>query len=171
MINPETLAAVDRAMGPGTSTVIARPTVNIGTIRGGLKVNMIPEQCIFEIDVRLPIGLVADQVMAIIDSVIPHYPNATIELKKQEAASNPSSFSSIDHAMVKHLLQNAESVGGSRPAVIPSMGATDCKHYRYAGVPAYVYGCSPLNSKYRCLAYGLVCVNHEADVEPFSGHD
>jgi metal-dependent amidase/aminoacylase/carboxypeptidase family protein len=40
--NPETLAAIDRAMGPGTSTVIAKPTVNIGTIKGGTKVNMIP---------------------------------------------------------------------------------------------------------------------------------
>lgn len=149
MKNPETLAAVDQAMGPGTSTVIARPTVNIGTIKGGLKVNMIPEICIFEIDIRLPIGLVADQVMAVIDSVIPHYPEAIIELKKQEAASNPSSFSSIDHSMVEHLMQNVELVRGSRPAMIPSMGATDCKHYRYAGVPAYVYGCSPFSSKYR----------------------
>lgn len=148
MKNPETLAAVDRAMGPGTSTVIARPTVNIGTIKGGLKVNMIPEQCIFEIDIRLPIGLVTDQVMTVIHSVILHYPNATIKLRKQEAASNPSSYSSIDHDMVKHLTQNVELVGGSRPAIIPSMGATDCKHYRYAGVPAYVYGCSPFSSKY-----------------------
>jgi acetylornithine deacetylase/succinyl-diaminopimelate desuccinylase-like protein len=148
MRNPETLAAVDRAMGPGTSTVIGRPTVNVGTINGGLKVNMIPEECNFEVDIRLPIGLVADQVMAVINSLIPNYPDATIELRKQEAASNPSSFSSIDHAMIGHLMKNVELLGDSSPAIIPSMGATDCKHYRYAGVPAYVYGCSPVSSKF-----------------------
>ncbi|KAJ5247428.1 hypothetical protein N7468_002411 [Penicillium chermesinum] len=143
MKNPETLAAVDHAMGPGASMVIARPTVNIGTIKGGLKVNMIPELCTFEIDIRLPIGLVADQVLAVIESIKPHYPDAKIELKKQEAASNPNSFSSIEHPLLGYLIENAEKVGAARPALIPSMGATDCKHYRYAGVPAYVYGCSP----------------------------
>ncbi|KAJ5267859.1 hypothetical protein N7478_010667 [Penicillium angulare] len=158
MKNPETLAAVDRAMGPGTSTVVARPTVNIGTIKGGLKVNMIPENCKFELDIRLPIGLVADQVMTVIDSVIPNYPEATIELKKQEAASNPSSLSSIDHPMLEHLMRNVELVGGSRPAIIPSMGATDCKHYRYAGVPAYVYGCSP---------FSMATTNESASVDEF----
>lgn len=145
--NPETLAAVDRAMGPGTSTVISRPTVNIGTIKGGLKVNMIPELCNFEIDIRLPIGLVEDQVLRVIDSIIPHYPEAKIELEKHEAASNPNSFSSIDHPIVQHLIDNAEEDGGNRPALIPSMGATDCKHYRYAGIPGYVYGCSIEGSK------------------------
>lgn len=147
MKNPETLAAVDKAMGPGTSTVIARPTVNIGTIKGGLKVNMIPELCNFEIDIRLPIGLVAEQVLAVIDSIIPRYPDAKIKLTKQEAASNPNSFSSIDHPLLGHLIDNAEEIGNSRPALIPSMGATDCKHYRYAGIPAYVYGCSPVSSE------------------------
>jgi acetylornithine deacetylase/succinyl-diaminopimelate desuccinylase-like protein len=53
--DPETLAAVDRAMGPGTSTIIAKPTVNIGTIKGGTKVNMIPDICEFELDIRLPV--------------------------------------------------------------------------------------------------------------------
>ncbi|KAJ5753126.1 hypothetical protein N7520_010043 [Penicillium odoratum] len=156
--DPDTLKAVDKAMGPGTSTIIALPTVNIGTIAGGVKVNMIPESCIFELDIRLPVGLVADEVMGVIESMVPRYPDATIEFRRQEAASNPSSFSRIDHPIIKHLQENANAVGGFHPRLIPSMGATDAKHYRYAGIPAYVYGCSP---------YSMAAVNESASVDEF----
>jgi hypothetical protein len=37
-------------------------------------------------------------------------------------------------------------VGGSRPTIIPSIGAIDYKYYRYAGVLVYVYGYSPFSS-------------------------
>ncbi|KAJ5152388.1 hypothetical protein N7492_010683 [Penicillium capsulatum] len=133
MKNPETLVAVDEAMGPESSTVIAKPTVNIGTIQDGLEVNMIPEQCIFEIDIRLPIGLDANAVMAVIEPVIPNYPDARIELRKQEA----------------HLMENVALVCGSRPAIIPSMDATDCKYYRYAR--RYVFGGHRLQPAKDCL--------------------
>lgn len=148
MKDPDTLSAVDSAMGPGTSTIIALPTVNIGTIAGGVKVNMIPDSCVFELDIRLPVGLQADEIWFKIESLKSDYPDAVIELKIQEAASNPSSFSRIDHPIIEHLKENAGVAGGSHPRLIPSMGATDCKHYRYAGVPAYVYGCSPYSSEY-----------------------
>jgi len=32
---------------------------------------------------------------------------------------------------------------GVRPPAIISLGATDCRFWRAAGTPAYVYGCSP----------------------------
>ena len=72
-----------------------------------------------------------------------------------QATSNPFRCSTPNHHMVGLLADNAESsvvfdlVEGAdavRPLAIPSMGATDCKHYRYAGVPAFVY--SPLTSEY-----------------------
>ncbi|KAL4943067.1 hypothetical protein BDV06DRAFT_190781 [Aspergillus oleicola] len=151
LFDPAVLAEVDKAMGPGTSTIIAKPTVNVGTIRGGVKVNMIPNSCTFELDIRLPVGLVAETVLDVLESVAKRqeYDDATIEFSKQEAASNPASYSSIEHPIIELIQKNAEdpNVGGSRPIAIPSMGATDCKHYRYNGIPAFVYGCSPLTSE------------------------
>jgi acetylornithine deacetylase/succinyl-diaminopimelate desuccinylase-like protein len=158
--DPETLAAVDRAMGPGTSTIIAKPTVNIGTIKGGTKVNMIPDTCEFELDIRLPVGLTAEEVLSVLDSIGQRYADegASITPKKQEAASNPSSFSPLDHAMVECLKNAATRAGGPQPVATPSMGATDCKHYRYAGIPAYVYGCRPST---------MASVHESASVEEF----
>lgn len=148
MTDPEVLKAVDRAMGPGTSTVIGRPTVNVGTIRGGLKVNVIPDVCVFELDIRLPIGLAADDVLDVLHSVAGHFDEAAVEIEVQSAASNPSSFSTIDHPVIACIASNAQEIVPDCPAsLVPSMGATDCKHYRYAGIPAYVYGCSPYSSK------------------------
>ena len=37
-------------------------TLNIGTIRGGLKVNMIPSECVVEADIRFPVGLEKQRV-------------------------------------------------------------------------------------------------------------
>lgn len=147
MTDPKVLAVVDEAMGPNTSSIIARPTVNIGTIKGGVKVNMIPDHCSFELDIRLPVGLVASEVMTVLESAALKYPDAKMEFKKQEAASNPASFSPIDHPIIAIIKENAENAGALHAVAIPSMGATDCKHYRYADIPAYVYGYSPLSSK------------------------
>jgi succinyl-diaminopimelate desuccinylase len=146
---PEVKRAIDQAMGPGTTTIIARQTVNVGTINGGLKVNMIPETCTFELDFRMPVGMREDTVLELIDTITPQYEPASIVIKKQGAASNPFSYSVIDHPIVGHLKDNAESLrpDADAPVPIPSMGGSDCKHYRYAGIPAYIFGCSPATSE------------------------
>ncbi|KAM0810222.1 putative Peptidase M20 dimerization domain-containing protein [Seiridium cardinale] len=157
--DPKVLAAVDRAMGPGSSTIIARPTVNVGTIKGGIAVNVIPDTCEFTLDIRLPIGLKAEEVLELLESIISRYKEANIEIKKQEAASNPSSFSSISHPMISILTENAEKIVlDNAPTLVPSMGATDCKHYRYADIPAYAYGCSP---------FSMAAVNEFASIDEF----
>ncbi|EMT70839.1 Saccharopine dehydrogenase [NADP+, L-glutamate-forming] [Fusarium odoratissimum] len=129
---PEVKRAIDQAMGPGTITIIARPTVNVGTIKGGLKVNMIPETCMFELDIRMPVGIREDTVLELIDTIIPQYEPASSTIKKQAAASNPFNYSVIDHYIVSHLKDNAKSLrpGADAPVPIPSMGGSDCKHYR-----------------------------------------
>jgi succinyl-diaminopimelate desuccinylase len=137
----EVRGAVDEAMGKGAADIMLKATLNVGTIHGGLKVNMIPDKCVFETDIRLPIGLTAEQVMETIYRVLAGYPEATVEV--QEAASNPAASCSHEHPMVGILSRKAEAVTGKLPVAIPSLGATDCKFWRYKGVPAYVLGVSP----------------------------
>ncbi|KAI1057471.1 hypothetical protein LB505_008989 [Fusarium chuoi] len=163
---PEVKRAIDQAMGPGTTTIIARPTVNVGTIKGGLKVNMIPETCIVELDIRMPVGMREDAILDVIDTIIPQHEPASITIKKQAAASNPFNYSVIDHPIVGHLKDNAKSLlpDADAPIPIPSMGGSDCKHYRYAGIPAYIFGCSPATTK--AVAFGVASLeldNHVAE--------
>ena len=128
-------------MGAGAADSMLTPTVNIGTIRGGVKVNMIPSHCTFEVDIRLPIGLTKDSVLAKIEDILRDFPEASFEV--QHAATNPSTASPRDHELVQLIQSNAEHVRGKRPLAIASLGATDCKHFRRNGVPAYSFGPSP----------------------------
>lgn len=134
-------AAIDECMGKGAADIAMKCTLNIGTIHGGLKVNMIPGTCVFEADIRMPLGLKAEEVMEVIHKILESYPEARVEV--QQAASNPAAGCAHDHPMVDILARQAERVTGKRPVAIPSLGATDCKFYRYKGVPAYVFGVSP----------------------------
>lgn len=133
--------AVDSAMGDGAADIMLKASLNIGTIHGGLKVNMIPDKCIFEADIRLPLGMKRDEVLELIRQILERYPEASVEV--QEAASNPAAACAHDHPMVEILTRNAEKVTRKKPLAIPSLGATDCKFWRYKGVPAYVFGVSP----------------------------
>jgi len=137
----EVRETVDQIMGAGASNNILKPTVNIGTITGGTKVNTIPGDCRFEVDIRLPIGLVAATILNQINTILENFPEATYEV--QEAASNPPNSCAFDHALTRAIADNAEHILGRKPIAIPSLGATDAKHWRYKGVPAYSYGLSP----------------------------
>lgn len=102
---------------------------------------MIPDLCVVEVDIWLPIGLTADLVLGHIRQILESFPEA--ELAVQDAASNPASYCTIDHPLLKAIADNAEQVIWRKPPGIPSFGATDCKFWRYVGVPAYSFGVSP----------------------------
>lgn len=137
----EVRATIDDIMGPGAADIMLVPTLNIGVIRGGLKVNMIPEQCVFEADVRLPIGLKADTVLDHVRNILTSFPD--VELRVQEEASNAASFCDAAHPVAEVMADVAQSGTGQRPVAIPGLGATDCKFWRYINIPAFVYGVSP----------------------------
>jgi succinyl-diaminopimelate desuccinylase len=147
---------IDEVMGKGASSLSLKPTVNVGIIKGGVKVNMIPDLCVMEVDIRLPIGMTKEVVLAHINTLLLNFPQ--VKMKVQEAASNPSSFCAPDHPMLEALATNAELVTGKKPLGISSLGATDCKFWRYAGVPAYVFGLSPDT---------MAAINERVDVEEF----
>ncbi|KAK0262843.1 hypothetical protein LTS09_002818 [Friedmanniomyces endolithicus] len=134
-------AVANNIMGEGAAASMLKPTVNIGTISGGVKFNMIPSSCTFEVDIRLPLGLKAETILSAIDDLLSDIPEASYTV--QAAASNPAASSPIEHELVALIQRNAEMVGGITPLPIVSLGATDCKHFRYRGVPAYTYGSSP----------------------------
>jgi succinyl-diaminopimelate desuccinylase len=134
--------AADEIMGEGASKLFVYPTVNVGVWQGGLKVNMIPSSAEIQLDVRMPIGMVKKDVFDVIDDILKDFPEITVT--EQEAASNPSNMCDEDHPIVRCFAQEAERIVGIKPVSLPGLGGTDAKHWRYAGIPAYTYGLSPL---------------------------
>ena len=132
-------ATIDRAQGAGASQILQRITVNIGTMRAGMKVNMIPSECVIEADIRLPVGLDKDVALAAIDDIVRAYPQVIYE----EANYSPPSWCDPEHPMVGIIQDNARALRGIEPQAICSLGGTDARLWRYRNVPAYVYGPSP----------------------------
>ena len=136
----EAREAIERGLGQGATEVAQRVSVNLGVIRGGVKVNMLPSECDIEVDARLPIGIEATEIQAAVEAIVARYPGVTWEARP---LSRSAAWSDPGHEMVRHLQDNAEALLGVRPPAIVSLGATDCRFWRAAGVPAYVYGPSP----------------------------
>jgi succinyl-diaminopimelate desuccinylase len=130
---------IDRAQGNGASAVLPRITVNIGMMQAGVKVNMIPSQCVIEADIRLPVGVEKAQVLEVVDEIVGAYPQVTYE----EFNYSPPSWCDPEHEMVGIVQANAKALRGIEPQPICSLGGTDTRLWRYRNVPAYVYGPSP----------------------------
>ena len=61
-----------------------------------------------------------------------------------EAHSYPPSMADPDGEMLRIVQRNAEAATGQRPVPMSSLGGSDSRYWRWAGVPAYLYGPSPV---------------------------
>lgn len=138
---PEIREATDKSLGAGACDVVGKATVNIGVIRGGLKVNMLPDECVLEVEIRMPPGLQRSRVERELLSIVAKYPSTTCEIRDHH--SYDSSWCDPQHEMVSILQQSAEAVTGLRPQPIISLGGSDTRYWRHRGIPAYLYGPSP----------------------------
>lgn len=132
---------LDAALGAGATDVVQKVTVNIGTISGGVKTNVIAADCRAGVDLRAPVGLAAADLLKHFEAILAEHPNASYELFK---LSEPS-VCPPDHEMIRIIQRNAEAVRGIRPKPAISIGGTDCRYWRWQGIPAYVYGPVPYN--------------------------
>ena len=137
----DVLAGAERGLGAGAAVFLQKVTLNVGVMRGGVKVNMLPASCEIEADARLPVGVDRDDVRRAVEHIVARYP----EVSWEEGASQRvnATWSDPEHEMVGHLQDNVQALLGFRPPAIISLGGTDCRFWRAAGTPAYVYGCSP----------------------------
>jgi succinyl-diaminopimelate desuccinylase len=132
---------IDEALGKGAAEILHKVTVNIGVIDGGLKVNMVPGTCKLEVDIRLPVGLDKESVMAEVQKIVARHP----EVSCREINYTPPSWCDPNGEMVRYIQQNVRALKGFEPQPIASLGGTDARLWRYRDVPAYVYGPFPRN--------------------------
>jgi len=130
---------IDDAHGAGAAAIVQQVTVNIGTMRGGAKVNMVPSECVIEADIRFPVGLQKQAVMDQVDAILEAYPEVSVK----EMIFNPPSWCDPGHEMVGIIQRNVKRLRGFEPQPIVSLGGTDTRLWRYNDVPAFVYGPFP----------------------------
>jgi succinyl-diaminopimelate desuccinylase len=138
---PDVRKLADEIMWPGASHSMLFPTVNIGTVQGGTSINMVPSECTFTADIRIPIGVKTKAVREYIDDILQQFEGVSYSVREDH--SHGAAYSDPNHEMVALLQNNARAMQGEVPLALCSLGATDCKHFRAHGIPAYAYGPHP----------------------------
>ena len=139
--DPGIAAQVDEGCGVGHASFISKPTLNIGRMTGGLKMNVLPSECRIEADVRLPVGMTRNEMRPIIAEIVSRFPEASWE--ELSPPHDQPNWSDPDGEMMQILQDTVVDLGRRRPVPVITLGATDTRLWRYNGVPAYIYGASP----------------------------
>ena len=139
---PEVRAAIEASLGTGAADVMRRVSVNVGTMRGGTSINMLPAECVLDVDFRLPVGTARADVKREVTSILERFPEVRFE--ERDTGDIEANWSDPEHEMVGHLVRNAcARTGDVVPQPVVGLGGTDTRFWRARGVPAFVHGCSP----------------------------
>jgi succinyl-diaminopimelate desuccinylase len=131
--------AYEETLGKGAGEIMQKVTVTAGTVHAGVKVNMVPASCVFEADIRLPVGLEKADVLAAVDKIVARYPEASYE----EFGYHAPNWCDPGHPLAQRLIENVSAVKRNVPVRAVGLGATDMRLWRGAGVPAFIFGPSP----------------------------
>ena len=134
--------AMDGALGAGATDRVLRPDRNFGVIEGGEKANLVAEHARAELDVRMPVGASTDDARAWVEDAIADYPG---EIEVTTLLQQDPTWSDYEHPIFQHLQGAAGEVRGEEPKFSCSLGGSDCRFYRFEGVPCAVYGPTPYN--------------------------
>ena len=110
---PEVRKAIDQSLGAGAAGVLRRVSVNVGTIKGGVKINMLPPDCVLEVDFRLPVGITRAQVLEKVRAILARYPMVSCE--ELLPGGPEANVSDPTHEMMGHLIRNATEAQGWAP--------------------------------------------------------
>ncbi len=112
------------------------PTVNIGTIRGGDKVNIVADRCSVELDFRFLPGMTAKEVLGRLQEIVhKHSRNARIKI---DGIQKPF-FIAKAHPLVKALVEAWKKAHRS-PCLSGSEGATIISFFQAHGIDAVATG-------------------------------
>ena len=130
------------------------PTINIGKISGGDKVNMVADWCEFELDLRFLPGMFPQAIIQDIKKVIKHYAREfTIEIM---AVQMPAQIN-CRHPLVDYL-KKAILVHKLKPRITGSEGATVFTFFQNRKIPAVATGFSCSGCAHSSNEY--IKVNH-----------
>lgn len=115
-----------------------RPTLNVGTIRGGEKLNLQPAFCTVEVDLRVPYGMTAAPLLPEIASRAERFGGRYTPTH----AYDPS-ITDTGHPLVQAMAAAVREHVGLDARFTLGLGATDGRLWRAMGAPVAVYGSEP----------------------------
>ncbi|MDB5688119.1 MAG: putative vacuolar carboxypeptidase Cps1 [Rhizorhabdus sp.] len=136
----EAKAISEPLSGAGEAEVLASVTVNIGIVRGGTSPNLVPPIAEAAVDIRLPVGVSADAVLAALTQGL-DLPGISWRVLR---CFSPN-YTEPAHDVIRTCVAAATEIMGVAPAVNMRVGGSDSRWFRMAGLPTIVYGPTPHN--------------------------
>lgn len=118
--------------------VLERITVNIGTIHGGTKSNVIPESCKVQVDCRLPFGVTRDEVTSFLRKELDEL-GIRYEIHPFGFRSH-ANYTSADDPVCKAIVDNISHVTGKEAYGVMQWASSDARHFRDHHIPVLQYG-------------------------------
>ena len=134
-------ATTDELLGAGATDVLSSVNVNLGTIRGGTKINLTADFCEAAVDIRLPPGVPGASALREVGRVVRSHRGATYEVLRR---SEPN-YSPPEHELFATMSRNVTEVCGAAPGLTIGAPATDSRVFRRAGMPVAIFGPRPWN--------------------------
>lgn len=140
------------------------PTLNLGTIKGGDKVNIVPDRCEFELDFRflpgMDVGVILKKVRNILNRqsrIFSRFSATHVKPGKVEIESIQKPYEISEEDSLVRFLKEAFLCFGVAPEVKGSEGATVITFFQDRGIPAVatgfgVSGCAHAADEYVRLA-------------------
>lgn len=127
----------------GKTHLLEQPSLNVGMIRGGIKVNIVPRTCEADLDVRLPLGMHPDRTCTMLQERLRSagFGDVTLAL----VMGSVPSYTSPSSPLAQMVFRNAAAVRGDAPSFTMTTAGTDGRFYRARGVPTVIYGPRPHN--------------------------
>jgi len=129
--------------GKGNSWVLDSVTLNVGTIQGGCKANVVPSLCTAEFDFRVPVGITTDELQAEFRALLREHGLGEGDVDVEPILVSPPNHTEPSEPIIQMLARNTEAVTGHRPHMHTSYGGSDCRFWRWRGIPAGILGPSP----------------------------
>ncbi|OLS03111.1 M20 family metallopeptidase [Tissierella creatinophila] len=139
----------------GVENVIDHVAVNIGTIKGGIKTNMVPDYCEAAIDIRMPIGVRAEDIKNEVKNIIDDLGLTGIEYDFNW--NSDANYTDVEEDIVKSAVKNAEKIWNKEVLPAYQWASSDARYYRYKNIPTIQYG--PANTE------GIHSYNENVDIE------
>ncbi|CAM5781237.1 MULTISPECIES: M20 family metallopeptidase [Brevibacillus] len=142
IINISKEFALVRNPGKDVSAVHDHVTINIGTISGGTKVNVVADRCTVQVDTRVPFGLDYRDVLAEAKRLLLEE-GIDVELKPFGFQGN-ANWTSDSEDIVRLLVESITDVSQKEAYGVLQWASSDARHFRKHGIPVLQYGPSEL---------------------------
>ena len=122
--------------------LLAAPTMNLGTIQGGVKTNVVPDRCVATVDLRTVPGQDHEAIVREIREMAAELESTTPGLRLEVTPRNdvPPIETPVGHPLIRQTVGAVEQVAGSARPVRGATYYTDGGMWVGSNVPMVVFG-------------------------------